>query len=97
MDSWWANVESNHRPPAYQAGALTAELLARSPACAECGEGMTLSIDLKRFSLPWATEVALNCLPERPLARPPGFLAEASSVCPLKRLTVIDADPNADQ
>ena len=63
MDSWWANVESNHRPPAYQAGALTAELLARSPACAECGEGMTLSIDLKRFSLPWATEVALNCLP----------------------------------
>lgn len=26
---WWANVESNHRPPAYQAGALTAELLAR--------------------------------------------------------------------
>ena len=33
--SWWARVGSNHRPTGYEPGALTTELQALTPQCAE--------------------------------------------------------------
>ena len=37
---WWARVGSNHRPTGYEPGALTAELQAPTPQCAEPAFGV---------------------------------------------------------
>ena len=38
--SWWARVGSNHRPTGYEPGALTTELQALTPQCAEAAFGV---------------------------------------------------------
>jgi hypothetical protein len=72
-------VESNHRPPAYQAGALTAELLARFRHEPDGWEGMTLSRD--------ELDIAYIRIfdPAPPESGRAGMSRRSESSCPLER------------